>query len=77
MDEASSIPNFGSNGSVLNSDTMTDALRQKYEEGENGFGFRDMRTQKVWPRYAIFMMCFGSALAGYAFAKVPSNGTAW
>jgi len=77
MGDTSSLPEFGANGSVLNSDTMTDELRQKYEEGENGFGFRDMRTLKVWPQYAIFMMCFGSALAGYAFAKLPSNGSAW
>ena len=73
MGDTPSLPEFGANGSVLNSDTMTEELRQKYEEGENGFGGRGARTPKVWPLSAIWMICLGSAVAGYAFAKLQAD----
>ncbi|NQY40391.1 MAG: hypothetical protein HRT80_09865 [Henriciella sp.] len=77
MGDTSSLPEFGENGSVLNSDTMTDELRQKYDEGENGFGWRGRSTPKVWPLSAIWMICFGYALAGYAIGKAPSLNSIW
>ena len=52
---------------------MTDELRQKYDEGENGFGWRGASAPKIWPVSAIWMICFGSALAGYGFAKLQAD----
>ena len=77
MGDTSSFPEFGANGSVLNSDTMTDELRQKYEKGDNGFGRRAASTPKTWPLSAIWMICLGSALAGYAIATYPTERSSW
>ncbi|MEL6693363.1 MAG: hypothetical protein AAFQ12_10080 [Pseudomonadota bacterium] len=77
MGDKSSLPKFGANGSVLNSDTMTDELRQTYEDGENGFGWRGASKPKTWPISAIWMICLGSALAGYALGKYPDPGSIW
>jgi hypothetical protein len=42
------LPEFGSNGAVLNSDAMTEQMKQKYLRAE--------AKSKAWHRWAVFFV---------------------
>ncbi|MEO0550486.1 MAG: hypothetical protein AAFZ91_11250 [Pseudomonadota bacterium] len=67
MGKNSFNPEFGQNGAVLNSDTMSDGLREKYEASFRK-QIKGEARPRVWPQSAIAMLALGAFLIGMAFA---------
>lgn len=65
-------PEFGQNGAVLNSGTMTRDLRQDYEN--RALKDRLKVTPRVWPHSAILLIVAGAFLFGMHYAMRHADG---
>ena len=66
MGEPMTPTEFGPNGAVLNSETMTPALRKKYLDQTGAL----YDQPKVWPQSAIYMVILGGVLGGIGLASL-------
>lgn len=73
MSKDNFTPEFGPNGSVLNSSSMTENMRREYEYYEWKSEFRNLHKPKTWPSSAIFLLLVSGALLGAALTQYFSD----